>query len=349
MGVIDVDKLLEPISDDSPCGEDLEYDPSFIEMNQAAEAKAEQQMGDSVIEAQPANWKGVRKLAEELLGRTKDLRVGMALTQALTHMAGPLGVRDGLALLVGLIEKHWDHVHPALDPDDDNDPTMRVNVLITLVDMEGMIRPLRMTPIVDSKAMGRFSLRDIMIARGELVASGGAEAPDMAVIDAAFMDASLDDLQANAEALAESAELAKKLENVLTEKVGSTQAPDLSDLPSVLGEVRDEMVSQLSRRGVSAEGSGAGEGAAAGGAPAGAPAGAPGAAPIAGEVNTREDVIRVLDKACLYYERHEPSSPVPLLLKRAKRLVSKDFMEILRDLAPDGVDQAEKISGSGDS
>ena len=51
----------------------------------------------------------------------------------------------------------------------------------------------------------------------------------------------------------------------------------------------------------------------------------------------------------LYYERHEPSSPVPLLLKRAKRLVAKDFMEILRDLAPDGVDQAERISGPSDS
>ena len=67
------------------------------------------------------------------------------------------------------------------------------------------------------------------------------------------------------------------------------------------------------------------------------------------KTNTREDVIRALDKACRYYESHEPSSPVPLLLKRAKRLVAKDFMEILRDLAPEGVSQAEKISGSGES
>ena len=56
--------------------------------------------------------------------------------------------------------------------------------------------------------------------------------------------------------------------------------------------------------------------------------------------------MRVLDKACDYFERHEPSSPVPLLLRRAKRLVSKDFMEILRDLAPDGVSQAENIGGT---
>ena len=67
------------------------------------------------------------------------------------------------------------------------------------------------------------------------------------------------------------------------------------------------------------------------------------------EVELAEDgeaAIRVLDKACDYLERHEPSSPVPLLLKRAKRLVSKNFMEIMRDLAPDGVAQAQVVSGA---
>ena len=58
-----------------------------------------------------------------------------------------------------------------------------------------------------------------------------------------------------------------------------------------------------------------------------------------------EDAIRMIDKVCDYFERHEPSSPVPLLLNRAKRLISKDFLEILRDLTPDGVLQAESIGG----
>ena len=53
----------------------------------------------------------------------------------------------------------------------------------------------------------------------------------------------------------------------------------------------------------------------------------------------------MIDKVCLYFERNEPSSPVPLLLQRAKRLISKDFLEILRDLTPDGVSQAELIGG----
>jgi type VI secretion system protein ImpA len=345
LGVIDVDKLLEPVSDDAPCGEDLEYDPAFIEMNQAAEERPEQQMGESVIAAEPADWKKVRKLAEELCGKTKDLRVGLTLTRALSQTAGPVGLADGLAFLRGLLEKHWDGVHPKLDPDDDNDPTMRVNILIGLVDPTAMLRPIRMTPIVASKTMGKFSLRDIEIARGELIPGSDEEPADMAVIDAAFMDSSLEDLQERADAMGRSVEHAKALDTVLTEKVGATQAPDLSALPEALGEVHQALAEQLSRRGVETD-VGA-EGATAG---ASAGAGAPGGAqPIAGEVNTREDVIRVLDKACHYYERHEPSSPVPLLLRRAKRLVAKDFMEILRDLAPEGVSEAEKISGSGDN
>ncbi len=53
-----------------------------------------------------------------------------------------------------------------------------------------------------------------------------------------------------------------------------------------------------------------------------------------------------------YFRMNEPSSPMPMLLQRAKRLVTMDFMEILRDLTPGGVPQAEVIagvtSGSGD-
>jgi type VI secretion system protein ImpA len=53
----------------------------------------------------------------------------------------------------------------------------------------------------------------------------------------------------------------------------------------------------------------------------------------------------MIDKICQFYERAEPSSPVPLLLKRARRLVPMNFMEIMQDLAPDGVPQAESIGG----
>ena len=70
-----------------------------------------------------------------------------------------------------------------------------------------------------------------------------------------------------------------------------------------------------------------------------------GLAPFAGAIRSREDVIRVLDNACEYLARHEPSSPVPLLLQRAKRLMVKDFLQIIQDLAPDALSAVAKIGG----
>jgi type VI secretion system protein ImpA len=68
-------------------------------------------------------------------------------------------------------------------------------------------------------------------------------------------------------------------------------------------------------------------------------------AAISGEIGDRADVLRMLDKLITYYQRNEPSSPVPLLLERARRLVPKSFLEILEDLAPDGMAQLKVIKG----
>ena len=69
------------------------------------------------------------------------------------------------------------------------------------------------------------------------------------------------------------------------------------------------------------------------------------AAPVSGAIATRDDVVRTLDKLCEWFERNEPSNPAPLLLRRAQRLMSKSFIDIVRDLAPDGLTQIERLAG----
>jgi type VI secretion system protein ImpA len=64
-----------------------------------------------------------------------------------------------------------------------------------------------------------------------------------------------------------------------------------------------------------------------------------------GEVRSREDVVKLLHKVCQYYDRAEPSSPVPLILKRAIRLTGMDFMEIINDLTPDAISQIRTVTG----
>jgi type VI secretion system protein ImpA len=59
-------------------------------------------------------------------------------------------------------------------------------------------------------------------------------------------------------------------------------------------------------------------------------------------------VLRALDAIMGYYRAAEPSSPVPVLLQRARRLVGADFMAIMRDMAPNGLDNVRLIGGLGD-
>ena len=66
---------------------------------------------------------------------------------------------------------------------------------------------------------------------------------------------------------------------------------------------------------------------------------------LTGQITTREDVIAALDKVCEYYNQYEPSSPLPLLIQRCKRLVSANFLDIIRDIIPEAMPQAEAIRG----
>jgi type VI secretion system protein ImpA len=342
MSSFDVEQLLQEVSPEEPCGEDLEYDPEFGVMERAAKGRPEQEMGDVKIPAEDPDWRAVRSKSVDLLGRAKDLRVATYLTRAGLNLEGLSGLRDGLRLIHGLLEKHWDLVHPQLDPDDNNDPTLRINTLSALCDAETMLRFISEAPLVASRVLGKFSHRDYMIAAGKAPAPSEGEPPEMGAIEAAFMDGDLEELQGTLQSVDESVEMAVAIEDLLTERVGSNQAPDLSRLPDFLKELRQILQDQLSRRGVADP---QGEAATEGDADAEAPAGAAAAPAVRAEIATREDVLRTLDKVCEYYRKYEPSSPVPVLLLRAKSLVNKDFMEIMRDLAPDGLKQVEKIRG----
>ena len=64
-----------------------------------------------------------------------------------------------------------------------------------------------------------------------------------------------------------------------------------------------------------------------------------------GAIQSGDDVIKQIDLICAYYAQNEPSSPVPLILNRAKKLVNKDFTAIMSDLTPDAVSQLQVITG----
>src|SRR5262249_47365483 len=151
MSVVDVEGLLREASGGKPCGEDLEYSPEFIELVRLTEGKPEQQMGNAVVPAEEPDWRAVKAKTPGLLAQSKDIRLAVYLARALLRTDGFAGLSDGLTVIHGLLDRWWDTLHPQLDPDDGNDPTMRVNVLVALCDADAMLRGVRETPLVSSR------------------------------------------------------------------------------------------------------------------------------------------------------------------------------------------------------
>lgn len=335
--VIDIEPLLAEAAEEPPCGPNLEYDAAFLELEQSTQGRPEQQFGETVIPAEEPAWGEVQDLALSLLQRSKDLRIAVPLTRALVNLEGVAGLNAGLKLIHEMLLRYWDHVHPQLDAEDDNDPTMRLNSLAPLIDADTLLRDLRKCPFLRSRSAGQVLVRDVEVALGKLPppAEGGAMTQDQVESIARVVAA---DSPGSLEVVREAAQTLRSLHGLLVEKVGGERALDVRPMASILTPLVN-----VCNNALAATGSAAVE------AEAGAVEGAPGSAgaplQVSGEIRSRDDAIRLLEKVCAYLERTEPTNPAPLLIQRAKRLMTMSFVDIIRDMAPDSVSQVETIAG----
>lgn len=334
---LSAEELSQPVSEDQPCGEDLEYDPEFQQMETLLQTKSEQEFGDTVIPGTGPDWKGVGKQAEQLLKRTRDLRALSYAAIAQLHTSGLASFRDGLQALNDCMEKFWEPIYPLLDVDDNNDATMRLNTLQVLNDRDMVGEGIERSPLVVLKGVGGFSLHDIELAEGKTDPAEGEEVQDIALIKGAFSEASLEDMKALGEAVGGIVTELERAVSLWASLATDAASLDVDDTMKSLKDVMHAIntYAPVAAAAVSGEDVvGMVENAA--------------AAPVSGAIKDRNDVVRMIDRICEYYTVNEPSSPVPLLLRRAQRLVSKSFYEILEDMVPDSMAQAKVISGKTD-
>lgn len=346
MPPLDSGVWLAPVSDASPTGPNLEFDPDFAALDRAAQGKPEQQYGDTIIPAEEPDWKDVAAQAAALLERTRDLRVLAHLAVARLHLSGLAEYAEVLALTRQLLETWWDEIHPQLDPEDDNDPTLRGNALLRIGHPGLVLKFIRDMPLASSPRLGNYSWRDVGVATGA-IPSEAPDKPTETVIRSAFQDsdvARLSSLRAAAEATGKEA---TAISAVFDARSGYGNGPDYTELIKLAGEAarmidryaiapaEDEPIAPV-----------AAETAPTGTSPDTAPRSGRVSAAALTEVTTRADAMRLLDLVCDYYRRNEPSSPLPLLIARARRLAEMDFLDIVRDLAPDGLSQAQNVVGT---
>jgi len=325
---LDIAPLLSPLGDDAPGGPDLVYDPVFVEMEQAALGKPERQYGDKVYPAEPADWPAVHERVLALLPRTRDLRVAVMLARSAARLYGLAGYAQGLSLVRGLLESHWDHVHPQLDASDGNDPTMRMNALVPLAAADAGLQDLRAAALAPVR--GSLTVRDVELAFAPANAAPGETVPSEAGLLTALGELITKYPEAAGNAAA-ALDAARAIDARLQAQVGASQAPELGPLLTLTATLGRAVARARGETTVESE------------APAAA---VEGGGVAVGAIRNRSDAARELGRVCEWIERNEPSNPAPLLIRRAQRLMDKNFLEIIRDLAPDGLGQVERIAGT---
>lgn len=323
-------------SDQPPCGIDLDDAGELFLLDQlAAWDNAEVDV----------DWPAVRDAALAALDRSRDVRACPYLAGALLHTDGVVAFCDALTLLDTLLQSFWDEVYPKLD---DGDATERSNAVFNLTNYYRIIRPLRSHPVVEDRAAGRFSLLDYEIAQGkaEPPAEYDGEPPTPALIEAAFQGAPIEQLQTRHAAITQAIEATNNTETLFREQVGNEAAPDIKRLRDTLQAMGNMLQTALAGRADAAPPDSGGDADAgqAGAAASDAVAPAFVTAPV-GVIRSREDVAQHIDQILQYFRVCEPSSPVPLLLRRAKRLLYMDFMSIIHELAPNAVDNMVALGG----
>jgi type VI secretion system protein ImpA len=334
-----VKKLLQPVSMEQPCGPDLSNDASFDELTTIARGKPEVEMGEVKKPAEPPEWRELRGKSAAYLGGSKHLQVSMMFCCSLLKTEGVGGFRDGVQYLRALLEQYWPDLYPRLDPEDNNDPTQRLNILGAMNATGGpfsgwltVIDNLYAADICKPKGMPQVTFRQLLDAKAKI-----AGAPDAAKLAVAIREAGSDLLAAKRQELVESLEAVQGIDQFLTTTLGASNTISFEVLLKTLKELLKELSSFAAGGEVAVEGGS--PGAEGGGSVAGG-------ITVSGSIQSRDDVVRALDRICDYYAQIEPGSPMPFLLKRAQKIAKMNFVETMAELSLAKVDDLKPSMGS---
>lgn len=340
--VVDIEKLLSPSAKEPPCGPNLEYTDSFRQLGELIVGSPERRIGDQVKAGAPPNWAKAHQEAIKLFAETKDVRIAIYLARALTRLRGIEGLVDGLNLLREMLDRYWEEVHPKFDPvlaKEGGDE--RLNALANLADSDGLLRDVRQAVVAEVAGKGRVRVADVLIAAGKLAPTPGEEFLAAGVIAGLFADAA----GRGSAALRAAAELTRSVDElgaVIGAKAGVEHAQDLAALRTLVVPVNEAAARVLGAKGAATGGGGVGgERFPEGGGPSGGASG--------GAIRSRDDASTLLDQVCDFLERNEPAHPAQLLIRRAQRLLGMNFLEIIDEVAPDGLKAVKGLAGIKDS
>ena len=326
----------KPISDTEPAGKNTEFDTKFAELEAAAIFVPEQQYGDTVIAGKEPDWQQVLRLANSLSLDTKDLRVMLWLTRALTRMHGLSGLHYGLQSVNTVSQLFWQHLHPQLEIDGEADPQLRYSVLSDFGDVGALVADMRQSVLLPNH-IGAFTIKDLE----RLVDTGSIEVNGISVTNTQISQIVQEQAKGEHSAMlslpAQIISQITAIQQRCQHELGSEYEPDLQalikPLQKVLRLLEGHATNEDTGDTLSIEGDTASTAANI-------------VSTASGPIRSRKDAVRQLELACQYLEQNEPTNPAPLLIRRAIKVMEMSFMDIVKNMAPDGLNQAMFITGA---
>lgn len=346
------------VSADKVCGDNLEDDASFQNFFFESEGTPERFDGQTTTPAEHPDWRSVKKNALTFLEKTHDLKLISILAQSILNTEGIIKFEECLSGLASLVSNQWNELYPPLD-EDDGDPMERISALGHLTDKGFIVDIIKSTPIINSKVLGKISLQvidrsidpasnksdstlDLMQIKGGFKDSDSDEvlafynATNLCIthfnnINQSFIDNASNEYNVNfdatTEVLSHLAATIKKYGNINTDVIETntqTTEESTSTENSAPISTSQNFTSEPTMSGQAFDSSNL-------------------------KLTSRQDVERCFDLICSYYDEFEPSSPIPILIKRSQKLVNLDFLEIVKDIFPDALDQVHKLGGITES
>ncbi|MEM7060518.1 MAG: type VI secretion system protein TssA [Pseudomonadota bacterium] len=376
-----LDSLLTPIPGENPSGIELRHDPDFQRLSDSLKPQVEvarDNLNNPVSSSEiPTDWTSILADAKELAQRGRDLRLLVIIAQAEFQTGGFAGLNAALDVLSSSIKQFWDTIHPGLrGPAENPDSALgRKNALLQLEnENDGLIGDIMNATLFSVRGGGDVTGQDLAAAsmtvadvlaasaqglgekekakaqsdHEDLVIRINGAARGLAKQDAKEFAAIRDDLDAAAVAV-------KNLETIVTD-VLSDKAPfrlpklakALTRMQATLGqaagaadaEVQSESKDAPTEQDVKAPPEDTAS------APL-TPASKLNGGTMPEHLKSREDVARVLGLVVDFYERTEPSSPIPHLARRLQKMVPMNFVELMEEIAPGGLKDFKNVAGIG--
>jgi type VI secretion system protein ImpA len=355
--LLDLDGLLQPISEESPAGSDprLDVTPQSLYFR-LRDARSEARAAERVADNDPAadtggarHWLTVRELGvEALAGTGKDIEIAAWLTESLVRTDGLAGLMAGARLITGLASRYWTS---GLFPTPDEDGIAGRVAPVAGLSGEGgngtLLQPLRKLVLFD-RADGtpltywRFEQAEEVevldpARKAQRLAAGVAP---LAELEAEAKSIGRDRLAGLHGNVVLALQAWRSMDEALTAVAGA-DAPPTGRVLDLLDKLRRtieryappaEAVPEVS------EAPDAMDEAPVEGTPARAPA---------DRAATREEMLQQISRIAAYFRINEPHSPLSYTLDDAVRRARLGLPDLLKEMMPELAARATVLSGLG--